>query len=117
MTDSNKFPIRTNQQNKALWKYLTDLANALNESGIDQKMFIEHLKGWELPITKEFLHLIWKMKQEKMFLTTSTTQLKTDQVSQVYESVNKFTSTEFGVAEPFPSMEEILILQHETDSC
>lgn len=106
-----EFPTRTDNQNRALWKYLTDLSNALNEAGVDQKMFIDHLKGWEVPITKEFLHLIWKMKQEKMFLTNSTTKLKTDQVSQVYDAVNKFTSQEFGVAEPFPSIEEIILKQ------
>lgn len=106
-------PQRTSQQNKALWKYLTDLSNALNESGIDQKMFIDKLKGWEVPITKEFLHLIWKMKQEKMFLTKSTTEMKTDQVTQVYESINKFTSQEFGVAEPFPSIEVLMLNQYD----
>jgi len=104
---------RTLAQNRALHKYLTDLANALNESGIDQKMFIDHLKGWEIPITMEFLKMIWKMKQEKMFLTNSTTQMKTDQVSQVYDAVNKFTYQEFGVSEPFPSIEQIMLMQHD----
>lgn len=102
---------RTSQQNRALHKYLSDLANALNEAGVDQKMFIDHLKGWEIPLTPEFLKMIWKMKQEKMFLTNSTKDLRTEQVSKVYDEINRFTSQEFGVHEPFPSIEEIMLKQ------
>jgi hypothetical protein len=98
---------RTEKQNRALFRYLTDLANELNASGIDQKMFIDHLKGWEIPITKEFLHEVWKLKQSKMFLTDSTTKLTTAQVSQVYDAVNMFTSTQFGVGMAFPSIDAI----------
>jgi ABC-type phosphate/phosphonate transport system ATPase subunit len=98
---------RSSQQNKALHKYLSDLANELEAHGITQKMFIDELKGWDIPITKEFLKMIWKLKQKKMFLTDSTTKLKTDQVSQVYDAVNMFTSTVFGVSTPFPSEEDL----------
>jgi len=98
---------RTNKQNNSLHLYLTQLANELNQAGVDQKMFIEHLKGWEIPITKEFLHQIWKMKQEKMAMGDSTTKLTTDQVSQVYDTINLFTSTVFGVGQAFPSQEEL----------
>lgn len=98
---------RTSAQNRALWKYLTELSNALNAAGVDQKLFIEHLKGWEIPITKEFLHLIWKMKQERMGMGDSTTKLETDQVSQVYDAINNFVGTEFGVHSAFPSQEEL----------
>ena len=93
----------SSQQHKALFQYLGDLASELNQAGVDQKMFIDHLKGWEIPITKEFLHQIWKMKQGKMGMGDSTTQLTTAQVSQVYDTINLFTSIEFGVASPFPS--------------
>ena len=44
------------------------------------------------------------MKQEKMGMGDSTTKLTTDQVSQVYDTVNNFTSTEFGVGNAFPSI-------------
>jgi hypothetical protein len=99
--------LRTDHQHRALFKYLGDLANELNQAGVDQRMFIEHLNGWEIPITKEFLHHIWKMKQERMFLTDSTKKLTTDQVSQVYDVVNKFVSQEFGIECAFPSEEVI----------
>ena len=98
---------RTPSQNKALWLYLTQLANELNQAGVDQKLFIEKLKGWEVPITKEFLHTIWKMKQQKMFGTDSTRELSSDQVTQVYETINNFTGTQFGVSDAFPSMDSL----------
>jgi len=98
---------RTDRQHRALFRYLTDLANELQAHGITQKTFIDELKGWDIPITKEFLHMIWKMKQEKMFLTKSTTQMETDQVAQVYDAVNMFTSTVFHVGCAFPTQEEL----------
>jgi hypothetical protein len=103
--------LRTDKQHRALFKYLGDLANELNQAGVDQRMFIDHLKGWEIPITKDFLHMVWKLKQGKMFLTDSTTQLTTAQVSQMYDTINMFVSTEFGVSTAFPSMEELERLQ------
>lgn len=99
---------RTKAQNRALHKYFTDLANELNAAGVDQKLFIDHLKGWEVPITADFLKQIWKIKQEKMFGTDSTTQLKTHQVTEVYETVNKFTGQAFGVSQAFPSLDDIM---------
>ena len=98
---------RTDRQNRALFLYLTQLANELNAHGIDQRLFLDNLKAYEIPITKEFLHEVFKRVQAGMFLTDSTTKLETDQVSQVYDAVNMFTSTVFGVSTPFPSEEEL----------
>lgn len=106
---------RTLAQNRALHKYFTDLANELTNAGVDQKLFIDHLKGWEVPITADFLKLIWKIKQEKMFGTNSTTKLQTHQVTEVYETVNKFVGQVFGVHTAFPSLEEIEALQAKLD--
>lgn len=96
---------RSLQQNKSCHKYFTELADALNEAGVDQRLFIDHLKGWEVPITADFIKHIWKLKQQKMFLTDSTTKMTTDQVSKVYDQINMFVGQEFGVHTPFPSSE------------
>lgn len=107
MTTQAEEKQRTSQQNRAMHKYFTDLANELNAAGVDQKLFIDHLKGWEVPITADFLKQIWKIKQEKMFGTTSTTQLNTHHVTQVYETVNKFVGQAFGIHTAFPTQEEL----------
>ena len=61
-----------------------------------------------LPIswTKEnFKENIWKPVQHAMFPdVTSTTQLDTKQVSEVYEEVNRLIA-EWGVSRDFPSYE------------
>lgn len=98
---------RTLKQNNALHKYFQELADALNEAGVDQAMFIDKLDGLEVPITKEFIHQIWKLTQEQMGMENSTTKLTTSQVSQVYDTINRFTANEWGLSTPFPSLEEL----------
>ncbi len=98
---------RSTQQNKSIFKFLGELALELNQAGVDQRLFIDHLKGWEIPITKEFLHQIWKLKQEKMGMGDSTTKLETDKVSQVYDAINIYTTNTFGVGNVFPSELEL----------
>lgn len=98
----------TRQQHKALFKYFEQLAAELTAHGVTQKMFIDNLQGWDIPINKEFLHTIWKMKQEKMGLGDSTQKLSGDQLTRVYDTVNHFTGTVFGVSQAFPSEEELI---------
>jgi hypothetical protein len=95
-------PTRTEQQHKARWKYLSLLADELMGKGISQRVFLEKLQGYDVPITKEFLAEVWKEIQQQMFGTNSSKHLKTDQVSQVYDVMNLFTSTEWGVGMDFP---------------
>lgn len=107
---------RTIQQNKALHKYFTDLAQALTEHGVDQKLFIEKLQGWSVPITADFLKQIWKLKQQKMYGTNTTTKLTTTQVDEVYDTVNQFTAQEFGVSCAFPSIAELQAKYQENET-
>jgi hypothetical protein len=100
---------RTQTQNKALHKYFTQLANELDAHGIDQKMLLDKLQGYSVPITKDFLKDVWKAVQKRMYQKESTTELSTSQVSEVYETVNRFTAQEFGVHTAFPSNEEIML--------
>jgi len=102
---------RSEAQHRALFKYFRELAAELQAAGVDQKLFVQSLQEWEVPITEEFLHHIWKIFQEHMFLTSSTKQLKSHQVAQVYDAVNFFVSNKFGVSTPFPSEEELIHMQ------
>ena len=88
---------RTDQQFKAHWVYCQELADALNEKGVSQKIFLDKIQKYDVPLTKEFLHMIWLEIQRTMYGTTSTNDLKSDQVSQIYDVMNLFTSQEFHV--------------------
>ncbi len=49
--------------------------------------------------------MIWAPIQEVMYETTSTTELETDQVSKVYDVINKHTIEKMNVNVEFPSKE------------
>lgn len=146
---------RTDQQNKAIWLYCDQLAQALNESGWDmrktlankqnakvlaylksaQKMLIPALNqctgSWvnilsgvngtlnkvialmsqgpevEIPWTKHsVMDGIWRTVQVAMIGNESTTKLEVEQVSEIYETVNRAIATTTGVSIPFPNQQE-----------
>jgi len=95
-------PVRTLTQNKAIHKYFSMLAESLNNAGLDVKKTMRHDVDipWSEALVKE---LIWKGVQKAMFDIDSTTKLDTAQVSQVYEVINRHTSSTMGVSVIFPS--------------
>lgn len=92
---------RTTLQNRALHKFLTMLADALNAAGWDMKRTLT--KQAEIPwngnTAKEWL---WRPIQKAMFSKDSTASLETNEVSQVYDTLNRHTSAKLGVSVPFP---------------
>lgn len=113
--EEKPFKYTTTQQRKALHVYFQNLSDALIGAGIDQKVFINTLKSVEIPMTPEFLKMVWKLVQKKMFDTDSTNHLTSSQITREYDVINKFTSQEFGISEAFPSEEEMkrLIQEHQ----
>ena len=60
----------------------------------------------EIPCTEENIKEdVWKPIQKAMFNKSSTTMMERLEVSEVYETVNRFTAERFGVSVPFPSEE------------
>ena len=99
---------RTQQQNKSLWLYYTLLAENLNDSGLDQRKVLK--PGIDIPWTKEAVHdKLWVPIQNVMFGTDSTTELKTDQVGIIAETLIRHLGSQFSV-EPtsFPSIEDVI---------
>ena len=95
-------PVRTLTQNKAIHKYFVMLAESLNNAGLDVKKTMRH--DVDIPWTPELIkELIWRGVQEAMFDIKSTTKLDTEQVSKVYETINRHTSSTMGVSVVFPS--------------
>jgi len=101
---------RTLPQNNALHLYCEQLAEALSGAGYDVRKTLRH--DIEIPWDAELIKkLIWKKVQETMTGEKSTTKLDKNQVSDVYEVINRHTASTFGVSVPFPSVETL----HEHD--
>ena len=92
---------RTLLQNKAMHKYFSMLSEALNEAGYDMKKTLkpEIDIPWTPAMIKEHL---WRPIQLAMTNKTSTTEQQTIDVSAVYETLNRHTSTKLGVSVGFP---------------
>lgn len=95
---------RTEAQNNAMHLWFTQLADALNLAGWDMKKVIRVDIPWSPYSIKENL---WRPLQNAMFGKDSTTQLTTDEVTKIYEVINREIGNRTGVTIPFPSIEEL----------
>ena len=97
---------RTSRQNRALHLYFTLLSEALNDAGFDMRAVFK--KEAEIPFTPETVksHL-WLPIQKAYLETDSTTKLKTNEISQIYDILNKHIGERTGIAIPFPSFDYI----------
>lgn len=97
---------RTSQQNRALHLYFAQLAEALNDAGMDMRAVIR--TNVEIPWTplsiKEYL---WRPVQNKSLHKKSTTELTIGEIDKIYEVVNKVVGERTGVHIPFPSIETL----------
>lgn len=107
---------RTNQQNKALHVLFALLAQKLNENGLDMKKTFARRPEMEIPWTgasiKEY---IWRPAQKGQLNKSSTTQLTTVEIDQVFDTINKFFGENFGLHVPFPSIDEILLKMRDPE--
>lgn len=95
---------RTNQQNKALHKFFTLLAEELNTKGLDARVVLK--PSYNIWWTPEMIKRdLWKPLQDVMYSKTSTTELNTGQVSKVYEQLRQILGEKFGAEVEFPSYE------------
>ena len=96
---------RTVTQNAAIHKYCTLMADALNSAGFDYRHFVQNVmkEGYKVPWSMElFKNSVWKVVQDAMIGKASTTELTTEEVSRVYEVVNR-KMAEHGVSMEFPN--------------
>ena len=97
---------RTGQQNRAMHKYFSLVSETLNNSGytiekVIESFTVEH--DWTPALVKE---LLWREAQRFAVKKESTTKLdKSQEITKVYEVVNRFLA-KLGVESiPFPSWE------------
>ena len=98
---------RTNKQNSSLWKWLTILAERLNDAGIDRVKLLQILKKTpeiEIQNDKDSLYdEYWLPVQKAIYSDTEgSSDLDTVQIQKVYETMNKHSANTLGISEPWP---------------
>ena len=94
---------RTTLQNKAIHLYCSLLSDAFNDAGLDMLtvLKVKSSTSWTMLSVKD---VIWRSIQEAMFPDkTSTTQLETGEVSQVYNQIARHLSENFNITQSFPN--------------
>lgn len=100
---------RTNRQNAALHKYLTQVSEVLDKEGNTMQDVVKAIKRAEIrPTPVALKEVVWKPLQEIMLGKKSTTELTTAEVDKVYEAMNKWLGDNFQTHVPFPSEETAL---------
>jgi len=99
---------RTDQQRKSIEVYCREVAEALNDAGYDLKTVLDK-KAIETPCTQENIkENVFKKIETALFSEkTSTTQLDSREVNDVYEVFNRWLGQEFEVHVPFPCEESL----------
>lgn len=96
---------RTSQQNNALHLYYDLLAKELNGAGFTVQLVLKEKidLDWTPSMVKE---LLWRTAQKALTSKDSTTELnKQEEITLIYEHLNRHISEKFGVHVPFPSIE------------
>ncbi len=100
---------RTLRQSRAMHQYFKMVSDEARNTGITFSEFIRLRPRLEMPWTPERAKEIWKTAQMHMFGTTSTRDLTTGQIDQVYDVVNKVLGEILHFNIPFPSIEEQML--------
>ncbi|MGB1317127.1 MAG: hypothetical protein ACPG5W_02910 [Flavobacteriales bacterium] len=99
---------RTIQQNKAMHKYFSLLAEALNDSGKDMKKVLK--PGVDIPWTTESVkNHLWRPIMGIMQGVESTTEQSTKDPQEIYEVLNRHIAQNHGVQVDWPSNEPPMI--------
>lgn len=103
--ESDRPKQRTGAQNNAAHLYFEMLAHELNAAGYDMKKVLKHEVDieWSKEMVKRYL---WKPIQKALYDTDSTAELEKDQVSKVYEHLNRLIGEKCGIHVPFPNEEK-----------
>jgi len=98
---------RTSQQNRCIHAFCGALAGSLEERGVGMKPVIDVIASrLDVNPTKEGIkESVWKPIQKAITCKDSTTQLTTEEVSKVAQSVQRMASEYFDISIPFGYLE------------
>jgi len=103
--------IRTTKQNRALHLWYTLLAKRMVQQGLDMRKVLE--PSIEITPTKDLVkNYIWRPVQIAKFEKVSTTQINHEELQEIYNDVDKHFLQEHKIFIPFPSIENIGIMEN-----
>lgn len=91
---------RSIEQNKAMHKGFTDIANCLIESGVSLNVIIKNL---DIRPTPENIKDVFRAIANAKYGITSTAEMTTLQINETWEELTKSVSEKTGVLVEFPS--------------
>lgn len=96
----------TDNQRNAAWLYMTQKSEQLNDVGLDMRVILK--PTYSIPWTKDNFHdHIWIPIQKAMYGTDSMTKLTKEQVSKIFEVIERELGEKHGLDHvPFPNNEE-----------
>ena len=99
---------RSLKQNSSLHVLFSELANTLNDAGLDQRVVLkpEVSIPWNLESVKTSL---WKPIQKAATGKDSTTELDSVEIDKVYDILMRHLGEKFGIFVDFPSNEDLPI--------
>jgi len=98
---------RTESQNKALHLYFTQLAKMLNDAGLDMRKVLK--PSISIPWTPQTIkENLWKPIMKIQTGKSSTTEMTTKDINEVYDTINRHLGEQFGITVEFPSIESLI---------
>jgi hypothetical protein len=91
---------RTDRQNRALHLWFEQVAEVMEESGMDMRNVIKVPLTPTPYLVKEEM---WKPIQEKLFGTKSTSELNVDEVDKIQKIMSEAMARSLKISVPFPS--------------
>jgi hypothetical protein len=107
---------RTLQQNKSLHLYFQQIANLLNEHGVDMRALLEAFREEDTPITGNNIKDIFKSILFRMHGKITTTEMTTQELNEVFMVFNKNVSVLTGENIELPSRESLELIKYYNDT-
>lgn len=101
---------RTDAQNHALHQWFSQLANEMNDSGLEQQITID--PKIDVPWTQDTVKILFKKIALAQYGKIHTSDLTKEEFSGVQETFNRFLADR-GLHVPFPSLD---VMVHEMEN-
>ena len=99
---------RTTQQNKSLHLYFEHLASELNDAGLDMRKTLKPSVEipWSAKTVKEY---IWRPIMQAQLGKRSTTEMESQDIDLVFNTITRHLANRFGLEVEFPSIETLMM--------